>query len=161
LTHYRTRRLLGAYLDGALDERRAQAAAGHVEGCGRCRHEVEELRRLRMVMVSVATVSGAGVPDWAGFWPGVVRRIEDGRRRPPIEIPWRWRAVWRPRLAYGSAVAAAVVLSLTLWQAFWSTSPEVKVFVRSARTDLPGGSVMVYSPPERDMAVVWVFDGEN
>jgi hypothetical protein len=35
--------------------------------------------------------------------------------------------------------------------------PEGAVVVRSARTEAPGGSVMVYSPPEQDLAVIWVF----
>jgi hypothetical protein len=31
------------------------------------------------------------------------------------------------------------------------------VTVTAARTEFPGAEVMVYSPPERDLAVVWVF----
>lgn len=152
------RRLIGAYLDGALAVNQARVAEHHLASCRRCQQEADELRRLKALLVRAA-VSPAAVPTWTGFWPEVVGRIEDGTRRTPVEIGWRWpRTVWLPRLAYGGALAAAVLLSLTLWGVFSSPSPEGRVLIRSARTDLPGGTVMVYSPPEKDMAVVWIFD---
>lgn len=108
----------------------------------------------------------APAPDWTGFWAGVARGIAEGRARAPLGAGrpwagWLWpggRWPWRPRLAFGGALAAAALISLTLWQASYPpAAPEGAVVVRSARTDAPGGSVMVYSPPERDLAVIWVF----
>ena len=89
----------------------------------------------------------------------MVRGIEEGRGAAPLPLSRRWtRAVWRPRLAFGGALAAVALVSLTLWQVYYpAVAPEGAVIVRSARTEAPGGSVMVYSPPERDMAVIWVF----
>jgi anti-sigma factor RsiW len=158
LTHYRTRRRIGAYLDGALDEGWARTAASHLEACATCQRDADELRRLKTLMVRAA--AAAASPDWVGFWPGVVRRIEDGRVRKPVEIGWRWpRAVWQPRLAFGGAVAAALLVTLGLWNALYSpTGFDGGIVVSAARTEIPDATVMVYSPPERDIAVVWLFD---
>ncbi len=160
LTHYRLRRRIGAYLDGALDEGWTRMAASHLEACARCRRQADELRRLKGLMVRAVA---AGTPDWTGFWPGLVRRIEDGRAAKPVEIGWRWpRAVWRPRLAFGGAVTLALLLALGLWQAFYPTPTLADgVDVSAARTDVPTATVMVYTTPERDFAVVWVFDSDD
>jgi hypothetical protein len=96
-------------------------------------------------------------PDWTAFWPGVLRGIEDAGRAPAAAS----RPLWlRPRWALGGALVAALLVSATLWQ--WQAdappaSSENPVVVSSADTDHPGGSVMVYHTPDRDMTVVWVF----
>jgi len=50
-----------------------------------------------------------------------------------------------------------------VWQ--WAPSgprpSEAGVMVTSARTEDPRGTVMVYSTPEQDVAVVWVFGLEK
>ena len=59
----------------------------------------------------------------------------------------------------GSALAAALLVTLGLWQST-PTGPspsQAGVMVTSARTEDPRGTVMVYSTPEQDVAVVWVF----
>jgi len=148
LTCYRTRRRLGAWLDGALDEGTARSTATHVAACGVCQREVGELRRLHMLLTSTATVRD---PDWAGFWPGVVRGIQDRRMAPARSASRRWRPQW----ALGGALAAALLVSLGVWQFGPATEPGV--LVSSASTGDPRATVMVYGPPERDVAVVWVL----
>lgn len=94
-------------------------------------------------------------PDWAGFWPGVVRGIQDARtpRREPRRLAWL-----RPRWAYGGALAAALLVSLTVWQLGPSSvTSESPVIVRSADTGDPNATVMVYSTTDRDLTVVWVM----
>jgi anti-sigma factor RsiW len=159
LTCYLTRRRIGAYLDGALDPGQAQSTARHLETCRRCQHEADEIRRLRGMLRSTLTPTA---PDWTGFWQGVVRGIEDGRslRPVPVEHPW-WHlsAAWRPRWALGGALAAVLLTSIGVWE--WVPGPamlaDAGVLVTSASTEDPGGTVMVYSTPEQDVAVVWVF----
>ena len=114
LTCFRTRRRIGAYLDGALEGVAAQSTARHLSECRTCQGEAEALRRVRALLQRTAELR-PGEPDWSGFWPGIVRGVEDARRRqpPPVAIPRRW---WRPRWALGGAVAAVGLLSLTLWQ---------------------------------------------
>lgn len=144
---------MGAYLDGALDERRAGLSAAHLATCPTCQHEADALQRLRALL---RRSLDAREPDWTGFWPGVLRGIE-GRRRTAAApaAPARWRPAW----ALGGALTAALLVSLTVWKMAPDRSgPEAAVTVNSAATESPGGSVMVYSTPEQGVTVVWVFD---
>jgi anti-sigma factor RsiW len=156
LTCYRTRRRIGAYLDGALDAALARSTSEHLASCERCASEASALTRLGLL---VRAIPQPAEPDWTGFWPGIVRRVEDAKR-----VPAPRRAISsRLRWACGGALAAALLVSLTLWQlAPWeiqtgSNMPQDPVVVRSAATADPGATVMVYSTPDRDLTVVWVF----
>jgi anti-sigma factor RsiW len=150
LTCYFTRRRLDAWLDGALDERAAGRVSAHADGCARCRSEVAELGRLRALLRDTLRSTE---PDWTGFWQGVVRGVEDARATRPARGSAAWR---RPRWVL-SAVAAALVLTVGVWQFMPGPAPvEAGVHVSSARTEDPRATVMVYSTPEQDVAVVWV-----
>ncbi len=157
LTCYRTRRRIGAYLDGALDEGVARSTAAHLETCEECGREATQLRCLHAALQRTLTLPE---PDWTGFWQGVVRGIEDHREPTPVRAgrPW-WVPAWRPRWALGSALAAAALVSLGVWQWAPPGAPPAQagVLVTSALTEDPRGTVMVYSTPEQDVAVVWVF----
>jgi anti-sigma factor RsiW len=154
LTCLRTRRRIGAYLDGALEDRAARSTASHLSGCRTCQREAESLRSVR-ALLRRSLGSGPAEPDWTGFWPGIVRGIEDARRAEPLPLstPRRWR---RPRWALGVAVAALAILSLTLWQTI-PGAPDPPVVVSSAHTEDPRGTVMVYSTHDKDVTVVWVL----
>ena len=92
--------------------------------------------------------------DWTGFWEGVRRGIEG----PRVEL--RTRSRWRPRLVVGTAAALAVGASVILWQLPRSpltSQAAAEISVNSADTNHPRGTVMIYSPPEKDLVVVWVF----
>jgi hypothetical protein len=136
------------------------AATGeHVASCAACRAEADALRRLRALLHRSLTPAE---PDWSGFWQGVVRGIEDGREARPLAARRaRWQGALRPRWALGGALAAALLVTLGVWQ-FGPSGPETPaagagVMVTSARTEDPRGTVMAYSTPEQDVAVVWVF----
>jgi hypothetical protein len=112
-----------------------------------CQREVEELRRLHTLLSRTV----ASNPDWTGFWPGVVRGIEDRRVMRPVRSASRW---WRPQWAVG-AVAATLLVLLSVWQ--FAPGADPGVLVSSASTGDPRATVMVYGSPERDVAVVWVL----
>jgi anti-sigma factor RsiW len=155
LSCYRHRRLISAWLDGALSVDAARATEAHVARCSRCSREADSLRRLS---AALRATPGPSDPDWTGFWPAIVRGVEDARRTP---APRRRSAWLAPRWAYGGALAAALLVSLTVWQLMPERlAPDAPVIVRSANTDYPGAQVMVYSTPDRDLTVVWVFGAE-
>jgi len=155
LTCYRARRRLDAFVDGALATADVRWVAAHVTACPRCGAEAQALRRLQAALRQAVMPGEPG--DWTGFWPGVVRGIEASRRQ-PVSVPAR--RSWKPRLAvgFGGALAAGLLATLTLWPPFFSPSyPEGAIVVSAADTTHPRGTVMVYTPPEKDVAVVWVF----
>jgi predicted anti-sigma-YlaC factor YlaD len=153
LSCFLVRRRIGAYLDGGLADRAADRVATHLSRCNGCRGEADTLRRLRTMLQRVLT---APEPDWTGFWPGVVRGIEDRRHAAPVR---HRRPGWlQPKWALGGALAAVLVGSLTFWQMSPGPVPFLgRVVVSSANTEDPRATVMVYSTPEQDVAVVWVF----
>ena len=68
LTCYRTRRRLGAYLDGALDQETARSASTHLASCGGCQREVGELRRLHGLLRSNLTPASPTGRDSGRAW---------------------------------------------------------------------------------------------
>jgi hypothetical protein len=100
------------------------------------------------------TSASPALPDWTGFWEGVRRGVEG----PGVRL--RNRPRWRPRLVVGTAAALAVGASVILWQLPrfpFTPQAAAEISVSSADTNHPRGTVMIYSPPEKDLAVVWVF----
>ena len=157
LTCRRTRKRIGAYLDGALEGARAASAARHLAVCAACQREADGLRTLRALLQQALSHTGrVPEPDWTGFWPGIVRGITQAKHRAPGRAGERvWR---RPRWALGGALVVAFLVSMMLW----APAPvppvlEAPVVVNSANSDYPGASLMIYHTPERDMTVVWVF----
>lgn len=151
-TCFRTRRRIGAWIDGALGETEGRATGAHVEACARCSVEAASIRKLHVVLTRALPI--AEPRDWTGFFPGIVRGVQDAKRVPARPA----RARWRPRVAFGGALVAAALVALVMWPA--AQDPFDRVTVSSAETGQSSGTVMVYTPPERDLAVVWVFDSE-
>lgn len=151
-----TNRRLAAYLDGALSGRRVQAVAGHLRDCPECRGEVSRLEQLRGLLR--ATLTMAPEPDWTGFWGGIRGRIMSERPK-----PWREGWGWFPRLAFGGALgglaAGVLLLAVLLWPLGSTEGPGRPggVVVNTVETAHPNGNVMVFSSPEDEMTVIWVF----
>jgi anti-sigma factor RsiW len=156
LTHYRARRRLGAYLDGALEQADARRVERHLTACSACQDEVAQLRRLKSL---IAEASAVPEPDWTGFFPGIVRGIEDERRAATTAVRRAPARRWWRQWAMGGAALASVALAVVLWQGA-RVPAEAAVLVTDANTENPAATVMVYSAPEKDLAVVWVFDSE-
>ena len=157
LTCYRARRRLGAYLDGALGDGDTRWVERHLGACSDCQGEAGQLRRVKALVVEAAAVPE---PDWSGFFPGIVRGIEADRHRVEPAVRRRSWALW-PRWAMGGAAVAALALSLVVWQGAQGPVPaEASVLINVAESDHPGATVMVYTPPAKDLAVVWLFDSD-
>ena len=172
-----TQRRLGAYRDGELGPAARTKTAAHLTGCPRCAGELDGLTRLRAALTIEAPELPEGV--WQAFWPQVRARMAAS---PPPEPHWRpvWdRVVGHRRLALGSAVAAAALAVLAVfapWQRVGERfrapvvhSPSAvtsgppagasiqQVVIQSVETADPQSSVMVFTSPESDVTVVWVF----
>lgn len=157
LTCFRVRRRIGAYLDGALADADASSTERHLARCASCQHEAGQLRRVKTLVAEAAAVPE---PDWTGFWPGIVRGIE--AQRVPVRTA-RARPAWRlwPGWAIGGAAVAALAVAILSWQGGRGPLPaEAGVLVSAADTEHPTAAVMVYTPPDREMAVVWLFDSD-
>ena len=159
LTCYRVRQRLGAYLDKALDEGDARWVERHLAGCNSCQDEVAQLRRVKALVASAAVA--VPEPDWTGFFPGIVRGIQDERDAVPAMARRPVRRLW-PQWAMGGAAVASLALAFVLWQGGRIPgAAEAAVLVNGANTEDPGATVMVYTSPEKDLAVVWLFDGDE
>jgi hypothetical protein len=113
---------------------------------------VSRLERLRGLLRSTFTVGPD--PDWTRFWEGVRGRILSERPR-----PWSEAWGWSPRLALGGALAALFLLAALLWPIGPTEGPARPggVVVNAVETAHPDGNLMVFSSPEDDMTVIWVF----
>jgi anti-sigma factor RsiW len=166
-------RRLGAYRDGELGPAAREKTLAHLGRCPTCAAELATLDRLRTALA----VAGPEPPAaaWDVFWPQVRARLaaspdpERAARRAWIPV------LEHPRLALGSVVAAAalVVLAvLTPWRGLLLPEPPrvsgpiappesakavTPVVVQSVETEAPDSSVMVYTHPDAEVTVVWVF----
>ena len=72
-----------------------------------------------------------------------------------------WKPFWgHPRLALGGTLAGGLAVALALWPAGEAQVPAAwaaPVVVQDVGTVDPDRSVMVYSSPEHDLTVIWVF----
>lgn len=93
---------LQAFVEESLDDAGAAIVEAHLEGCARCRVEVEELRSLFGVLASVAYHAPA-----LGFADRVMARVR-------VRQPWfarveEWLARLAPRTTRGWAFTSAMV----------------------------------------------------
>lgn len=184
LTCWLLRRRLGAYRDGELSPAARARTEAHLARCGRCAAELATLGRLAAALAIDLPEPPAAV--WEAFWPGVRARLAVADVEPePEPAPRRlWAPVLaRPALAFGSAIAVAAVAVLALFGP-WSATPVPEaprlvqpstaqaptgvapggvvpvsfppVVVQSVET-APDSSAMVFTNPESDVTVVWVF----
>ena len=148
-------------VDGALGPRMGRMAAAHVSGCVGCRDEVERLRRLRSLVRGVE--APVADPDWSGFWPGVRQRIAAEHPAPMRDAWWLpyWKPLWgHPRVALGGLVVSGLAAALVLWPSAETTTAAMAapVQVQDVSAADPDRSVMVYSNPDDDVTVIWVFN---
>jgi anti-sigma factor RsiW len=134
----------------------------HLTGCARCRAELAQIERLSALLR--APVAEPPEAVWQAFWPRVRGRLVAAERARPLPWTVRWfpQALAHPRLALGSAALALAIVALGSWQGLqWIWSPAAltprEVIVQSVESADPNSSVMVFSHPETELTVVWVF----
>jgi hypothetical protein len=123
---------------------------------------VERLRRLRALIQS-SQVEVAD-PDWSGFWPSVRTRIVQEVPRPVRDAWWLpyWKPVWgHPRMALSGVLVSTLAVALVMWpsvHAPMSRAVAAAVEVQDVSSPDPERSVMVFSNPDDDVTVIWVFN---
>lgn len=165
------RNRIAAYVDQTLSEGRSRAVARHLSACARCRQSARRQERVLALVRGLAAETAE--PEWSGFWPGIRTRILSEDQlvgRPPThatQLRWvprvprfrpGWPLAWLPRLVLGGAMAGILLLGLFFWRSdYLLEAPEPGVVVRALETANPDTSVMVFSAPEQEMTVIWVF----
>lgn len=108
MNHRETSELLGAYaLDAVESDERTEIEA-HLEGCPRCRAEVQEHREA----ASLLAFAGSDAPEQV--WDRISASLEEappGLRLAPVSGEAPAQRSW-PRLALAAVAAAAVVASV-------------------------------------------------
>jgi anti-sigma factor RsiW len=157
---------LERHVDGALRAGAAQRLAAHLGRCADCRVESERLGRLHTLVQEA--LPAPPVPDWSGFWPALRARLHQERPRPLSEAWWLpfWKPVWgHPRLALGGVMAAAFAATLSFWPGGEVAAPPAAwaapVVVQDVGTSDPNRGVMVFSNPDQDVTVIWVFNPDE
>jgi hypothetical protein len=137
-----------------------RVAAQHASRCRGCGREVERLRELRVLLRSAE--ADVVDPDWSGFWPAVRVRIAR-ESPPPVRDAWwlpYWKPVWgHPRVALSGLAISTLAIALVFWpNAPVSRAVAAPVEVQDVSTSDPDRSVMVFSNPDDDVTVIWVFN---
>jgi anti-sigma factor RsiW len=158
------RRRLGAFQDGELGAVARAKTTAHLARCPGCAAELAGLGRLRAALTAAPPAPPEAV--WDAFWPQVRARMA---AVPTAERPTLRAGFGVGRFAFGSALAA-VALTVIAVVAPWQPAPlrpeppavalaptPATVVVQSVETADPQSSVMVYTNPESDVTVVWVF----
>lgn len=152
------RRRIGPYLDRALPEDQAQGVVRHLDSCVHCRESARRWERLTALVREAAVVPPE--PLWAEFWPSIRARIVEAAPvgdQPAWGTRPAWPLEWLPRLLVGSAVVGIVLLGAVLWRSENHRELVPGIVVRALEVSNPRTSVMVFSPPEQEMTVIWVF----
>jgi anti-sigma factor RsiW len=158
---------LEGYADSGLDQRLMRAVEAHLARCPHCLAGVE--RHIRQRNVVKAALPVPPEPDWTGFWPGIQARIAVKDTPKPLKDwlkNWGWAPVWtpvwgHPRVALGGVMAVVMALFLSLWpggESQVSTAWAGPVVVQDVGTPDPERTVMVYSTPDQDLTVIWLFN---
>jgi hypothetical protein len=149
-------------VDGALGPWTGRVAAQHASRCESCGREVERLRRLRVLIQSAQ--ADVADPDWSGFWSAVRIRIAQETSRPVRDAWWLpyWKPVWgHPRVAVSGLAISTLAVALVFWPSVHapvSRAVAAPVEVQDVSTPDPNRSVMVFSNPDDDVTVIWVFN---
>ena len=98
--HHQIEALLGAYVLDAVEPDEAARVERHLEGCPRCRAEVDAGREVAGRLGTSARAAGAE-PLPPGLWDRIAGGIATSARRPPGPMPGlgaapRRRPRWRP-----------------------------------------------------------------
>ena len=164
-----TRPLLPLFFDGELEARQMRAVALHSTRCPACE---DELRHFERLQEAVATHISSMVDDLdlGQIWAGVSPRL--GSRAPSLarRLRARWEELqfgWSLRGPMFAAAAAAVLLTLALWQGD-GTAARPELASRPAARDVDNSAVLgsvssadsvaLVTDEETNTTLLWIMD---
>ncbi|MFQ5882279.1 MAG: anti-sigma factor family protein [Candidatus Methylomirabilales bacterium] len=172
-SHFRYHRFLSTYVDGELPASHIRRIEEHLAGCGECRLQLQNLRKLQGLLRQ--GLQEAGPEVLPGLWPGVWARIKSGR---PEGLLQAWvRQVWEAACARlslsltGAALVTCLIVlaGYLLWEAPVGRQPvqilpseltEGGVVVEIVEPE-PGFRAMVLTTSGQGLKVIWVIPGER
>jgi hypothetical protein len=150
-------RLLSRHMDGELDAEQAAGLQNHLEACPQCAETRDAWAGYSGLMHSVAQSVHS---DTDALWADVAGKLGDQVSAPvKTVVPWPFNAKAL------TALAAVVILSVSVYMGRSSISPDEATFAQASaveyfETDLPGASPMLYIDAEVGWTVVWVVEAD-
>jgi anti-sigma factor RsiW len=164
-----TRPLLPLFFDGELEARQMRAVALHSTRCLECENELRHFERLQdAVATHISTM--VGEVDLGEIWAGVAPRLESRAPSLARRLRARWEELqlgWSLRGPAFAAVAAAVLLTLALWQRDGSPArPELANRPPARDVDnsavlgsvSSADSVALVTDEETNTTLLWIMD---
>lgn len=166
--------LLNAYVDGELPSNKVKNVEIHLENCAICRTELENIKKARNLLRIQLTEN---LPDekLKDFLPQLKIRLAREDWKTSIEEIKEVKFTWKDfilshRMAFGSALAAVLIIAIFLWQPFISinnidSSKSViamsPISINYVETENPNSSIMVFTAKESNTTVIWIFGLEE
>ena len=163
LAHEDIQELLGAYALHAVDPDEAEVVERHLEGCPRCRAEVEGHREVATLIGN----SGGGAPD--GLWDRIASELEDTPPPMRVDLPGsasvvplaqRRRAAVRPIVTATLGAAAAVAIAVLGVQVVRQQERLDDMQTALADTSLQNAANAAFSDPGAAKVELQSSDGE-
>lgn len=140
---------LADYSVGLLDERERERIESHLMRCASCAYELRALERVDTLLRHVAPEE----PPAYG-WQNIRARIESQPQ--PASTPFRLRRFTLPRLAFGGAIAVALVFAMVYFGA--QHSPKDDVLLQVDPTQLmQTHQMMSWGDPLSDKVAIGVL----
>lgn len=150
---------LGAWLDGELSPRDAEAVRLHVGACKACGEERKNLEKLNAALKAVLVPAAADVA-FEPFWRAVRNRIEERR---PWTAEWAQRAgSWftMPSLVWAVPAIIVLLLGVFSFDSFfpgWRGAVPRNNFAAVESIDAYGRNVALLREDETKTTVIWLF----
>ena len=158
-----TRETVGAWLDGELSGKQAEAIRLHLEVCAACREERHRLERLQSTMHAVLN-SNRSKLQFDPFWQGVHGRIAQKSNWYHELGDWLRGSFTAPRLAWSVPAVIVLVLAGLSIDSFF---PKAKIdthpgnFATVESIDAYGRNVALLHENETNTTVIWLYQPQE
>jgi anti-sigma factor RsiW len=142
---------LEEYLSGTLEPAVERSIEAHLSTCQTCREEVRSMQDVSQLFVSLRPVEE--VAPSAGFFAGVMQRVEAQRPAPSFAGLFALDFVFGRRLVFASLMMLAVLGTYLVTREVEfpaGPAPEAIMAVQQQQQELPS---FVSAPPEDNMLV--------